>query len=297
MSRKIIISKNYRKANPLTAFILSFFFTGLGQVYAGAIYRGTAFLLLKLIIILIPPFFAIHNPDAFFMNNIFYTASALIILTIINSLDALIKSIKNPKRTVQKYNNLFVYILYGAAGTILTIIFSLWFTLIFSFYIVPQTVEPIYEKNDLILISKIPGKKYTHGEPVLIREQSGFSIKRIIAIPEEKVEYQNSRFLIEGSELMLSIFSETELKKMSLTNYDVVSELNGFYKYSVKQSRIKSGFKEKLKQDEYLTASDDRSEKDFYHLTEKDSIYGRIEGILISPLRKKILIEPFISNK
>lgn len=297
MSRKIIISKNYRKANPLIAFILSFFFTGLGQVYAGALYRGTAFLLLKLIIILIPPFFAINNPDAFFLNNIFYTASALIILTLINSIDAFVKCIKKPLITVQKYNNLVLYTLYAAAGTFLTIIFALWFTLIFSFYIVPETVEPIYEKNDLILISKIPEKKYIHGETVLIRDQSNLSIKRIIAIPGEKVNYKNSRFLVEGSELMLSIFSEAELKKMSLTSYDVVSELNGFYKYSVKQSRIRSGFAKKLKEREYLTASDDRSGKDFYELIEQSSIYGRVEGILLSPLRKKILIEPFISNK
>lgn len=297
MSKKIIISKKYKKANPVVAFTLSFFFTGLGQVYAGAFYRGTIYLLLKLVIILIPPFYAINNPDAFFLNNVFYTASALIILIIINSIDALVKCIKNPQTAIQKYNNLISYILYATAGTLLTIIFSLLFTLIFSFYIVPQTVEPIYEKNDLILVSKIPDKKYTHGEPVLIQEQSDFSIKRIIATPGEKVTYKNSRFLIDDSELILSIFSERELKKMSLTSYDVISELNGFFKYSVKQSKIKSGFEKKLKHTEYLTASDDRSEKDFHNLTELDSIYGRIEGILFSPLRKKILIEPFITNK
>ena len=297
MSKKIIISKNYKKTNPRIAFTLSFFFTGLGQVYAGAFYRGTIYLLLKLFIILIPPFYAITNPDAFFLNTVFYTASALVSLIIINSIDALVKGIKNPETTVQKYNNLIAYILYGAAGTLLTIIFSLLFTLVFSFYKVPQTVEPIYEKNDLVLVSKIPGKKYTHGEPVLIQKQSGMSIKRIIAIPGEKAEYKNSRFLVDGSELMLSIFSEAELKKMSLTSYDVISELNGFFKYSVKQSRIKFEFRENLKPEEYLTASDDRSEKDFHDLTEQENIYGRVEGIVFSPLRKKILIEPFISNR
>jgi len=297
LSKKIIISKNYKKTNPLIALTLSFFFTGLGQVYAGNFYRGTIYLLLKLVIILIPPFYAITNPDAFFLNNVFYTASALIILTVINSIDTLVKCIKNPQTIIQKYNNLIVYILYGATGTFLTIIFSLLFTLIFSFHIVPQTVEPVYEKNDLILISKIPNKKYTHGEPVLIQKQSGFSIKRIIATPGEKAEYKNSRFFVDGSELMLSIFSEKELKKMSLTSYDVISELNGFFKYSVKQSRIKSEFRENLKPEEYLTAADDRSEKDFHDLTEQNSIYGRVEGIVFSPLRKKILIKPFISNR
>ena len=296
MSRKIIVSQNFKRANPLIAFILSFFFTGLGQIYSGSIYRGIVFFLIKILIIITPSFLVLTNPDSCYLHEVFYSTAALVVLIIANSIDASMKCILKPQIPVQRYNNLFTYTAFALAGTLLTITSILWFSAFFSFQTVTVKNEPLFEKNDIILISKTPGKKYSHGETVIIKDESGLSLTRIAAIPGEKAEYRNSRFLIEGSELPLSIFSEKELHQMSLTNYDVVSEINGSYKYSVIQSRTKSGFRILLKDNEYLTSKDDRNIKNFYNIADNKSIAGRVEGILFSPSRKELLISPFVPN-
>jgi len=296
LSRKIIVSQNLRQANPYLAFILSFFFTGLGHLYGGSIYRGIVFLLIKILIILTPPFLLLINPGSYYMNEVFYSSATLLVLQTANSIDASMKCHFKPQIPLQKYNNLFTYTAYASADILLTAICILWFSAFFLFFNLSEKNEPLFEKNDIILINKIPGKEYFHGETVIIKGDSGFSITRIMALPGEKAEYKNSRFIIDGSELPLSIFSEKELHRMSLTNYDIISELNGFYKYSVIQSRTKTAFRILLKDNEYLASKDNRNENPFYNVISKDSIIGRVEGILVSPSRKKLLISPFLNN-
>jgi len=177
----------------------------------------------------------------------------------------------------------------------LTIISIIFFITFFSFHKITEPAEPLFEPDDLILISRIPEKNYSHGEKVLIKNDGKLIAKRIISVPGEKAEYINSRFSVDGSELLLSIFSENELRRMPISSYDVVSEINGNYKYPVKQRKGKSGIKINLQQDQYLTSSDDREKENFYTLVNRENIAGRVEGSLISLSRKKILIKPFVS--
>jgi signal peptidase I len=296
LSRKIIVSQNFRKANPFLAFILSFFFTGLGQIYNGSIYRGIVFFLIKIIIILTPPFLVLTNPDSYYLHIVFYSLISLVILQAANSIDAYMKCLLKRRIPLQKYNKPGIYTAYASADIVITFFCFLWFSAFFSFFSVPEKNEPLFEKKDILLVSRIPDKKYSHGETVIIKSKSGLSITRIIALPGEKAGYKNSRFLIDGSELPLSIFSEKELHSMSLTNYDIVSELNGLYKYSVIQSRTKSGFRVLLKDNEYLTSKDDRNVNEFSNVVTSDKIAGRVEGIFVSPLRRQLLIRPFVNN-
>ncbi len=297
MSRKIIISRTYRKANPLIAFLMSFFFTGLGQIYTGSLYRGITFLLLKLIVILIPPFLLLYNPGYSRLNEVFYAILILAALILLSSIDAVVKSIKAPQIQAKRYNTAAFYIIFSIAGTILTLLSIIFFMFFFNFHRTAESAEPLFETNDLILISRIPGREYFHGEAVLIKSGNAFSIKRIIAVPGEKASYRNSRFSVDGSELPLSIFSENELRKMPLSSYDVVSELNGSYKYPVRQKKGKSVIKFNLNENEYLTASDDREIENFYTQIRTPEIWGRVEGSLIAFNRKKILIKPFIKGE
>jgi len=81
LSRQIIISQKYRKANPFYAFLMSFFFTGLGQIYTGSLHRGITYLLLKVLVILIPPVYLIYNPDYSFLNEV--AAAVLMLIALI----------------------------------------------------------------------------------------------------------------------------------------------------------------------------------------------------------------------
>ena len=295
MSRKIIISRTYRKANPILAFLMSFFFTGLGQIYTGSLYRGITFLLLKLIIILIPPFHLLYNPGYSHLSEIFYAILILAALILLSSIDALLKSLKTPQIPARKYNTAAFYIIFSISGTILTLLSIIFFMFFFNFHRTAEPAEPLFETNDIILTSRIPGRGYYHGEAVLIKTGNTFSIERIIAVPGEKASYINSRFSVNGSELPLSIFSENELHKMPLSSYDVVSELNGPYKYPVRQKKGKSGQKFNLPDGEYLTAADDREKENFYTRVSTLEIWGRVEGSLISFNRKILVIKPFIA--
>ncbi len=297
MSRKIIISQTYRKANPFYAFLMSFFFTGLGQIYTGSLQRGITFLLLKILVILIPPFYLIYNPGYSFLKEI---SAAIIILTTLiffSSIDASVKSLRTPQIPARRYNTPAFYVIFSIAGTILTLLSIIFFMFFFSFHKAAESAEPLFESNDLILTSRIPGREYSHGETVLIKTDGTYSIERIIALPDEKAAYINSRFSLNGSELPLSIFSENELRQMPISSYDVVSEMNGPYKYPVRQKKGKSGIKFNLKGDEYLTASDDREIENFYTIINHKNIAGRVEGSLISFNRKKMLIKPFIKGE
>lgn len=297
MTRKIIVSRNFRKGNPFTAFIMSFFFTGLGQIYGGSIYRGIAFLLVKIIIILIPPFLALTDPGANYLNRVFFSSAALLMLQAAGAIDAFMKCILKKEIPLQKYNRTYVYAAYAATDTVLTLVCILCFSAFFSFINISRQSEPLFERNDIILLSRIPDKGFTHGEAVIAEDKKGFNITRIIALPGEKVEYKNSRFLLNGSELPLSIFSEEELHSISLTNYDVVSELNGLYKYPVIQSRTKTLLKIEAKEGQYIVSMDNRNSDNFCRVTDSKSITGRIEGILFSPSRKEILIKPFVPGE
>lgn len=294
MSRKIIISQKYRRANPFFAFLMSFFFTGLGQIYTGSLHRGVTFLLIKLLIILVPPIYLIYNPDYSFLKEISAAIAILTALIICSSIDAFIKACRTTQIPAERYNTAFFYIIFSITGTALTSAGIIFFISFFSFHKIEESAEPLFEVNDLILTSRMPGKIYSHGETVLIDENGSRSIKRIISIPGEKAEYKNSRFSVDGSELLLSIFSENELRQMPISSYDIVSEVNGQYKYPVRQKKGRSGIKFNLKEDEFLTASDDREKENFYSVINHGRISGRVEGSLISPSRKKIMIKPFI---
>ena len=297
MSRNLIISQKYRKANPFYAFLMSFFFTGLGQIYTGSLHKGITFLLLKLLIILIPPIYLIYNPDYSYLEEISSAIIILMSLIFFSSIDALFKAITTQQIPAERYNNAAFYLIFSIAVTVLTIASIIFFLSFFSFIKITESAEPLFETNDLILTSRMPGKIYSHGETVLIDEDGSRSIKRIISVPGEKSEYRNSRFSVDGSELLLSIFSENELRRMPISSYDVVSEFNGQYKYPVRQKKGRSGIRFNLKEDEFLTASDDREKENFYTIVNHQSITGRVEGSLVSFNRKKILIKPFIKTE
>ena len=126
---------------------------------------------------------------------------------------------------------------------------------------------------------------------ILKDKNSGFL--RIIGQPGDNVTYSKGRFSIQGSELFQSIFTEDELKKFSLTDFDVISEIRDRFKYPVIQNRDKYSINIFLKSDEYFAAPDDRNDITRFTIVKKDNISGRLEGLLFSGKRKAVLIKPF----
>jgi hypothetical protein len=84
------------------------------------------------------------------------------------------------------------------------------------------------------------------------------------------------------------------MKKLSLTDFDVISESDGIIKYPVIQKKDNFTHKSALKKNEYLTAPDNRDSASEFAIVNREEIYGRVEGILFSPKRFKFLIKPFL---
>ena len=99
----------------------------------------------------------------------------------------------------------------------------------------------------------------------------------------EKVSSEKGRILLDNSEIPLSIFTEKELNLISVTDSDVISELNGSSRYPVIKSNTIITVDAELRKDEYFAAPDDRNRSGHFTKISHDKIYGRIEGILFSP--------------
>jgi hypothetical protein len=133
---------------------------------------------------------------------------------------------------------------------------------------------------------------YKKGEMIVLKDEN-LSLARIIGISGESITSEKGRFSINRSELPLSIFTEDELKSFSLTDFDVISETQGEFKYPVIQNRSNYKLNIFLKEDRYFVVPDDRNDIAGYAAVRNSNIYGRLEGLLFSSKRIKFLIKPF----
>jgi len=132
---------------------------------------------------------------------------------------------------------------------------------------------------------------------MVVLNNENFNFVRIIGHSGENVSYAKGRFLIQGSELFQSIFTENELKKFTLTNFDVISETQSYLKYPVIQNKDKFKIDTLLKDNEYFVAPDDRNQVSEFATIKNENIYGRLEGLLFSAARMNIIIRPFIISE
>lgn len=260
---------------------MSLFVPGLGEIYAGIPLSGIIFFLSRLITVLAVPFYSFLNSSDSMAEEIFTVIVLFFLITIISALHAFFRCRKN-KAILSWYNSVLFYSLFSCINIILTII-SL--ALFLSFFEIKKTEEPhapLFRKGDLIAIKKITPSGYSSGDVVAVKSEAGEQLLRVIGLPGEKIEYRTGRFLSEDSELPLSIFTEEELRKLPLTDYDVISEQNGKVRYAVKGDLSLKIPQIILSDKEYYLAPDIRNIPDQFLKVDTSRIIGRVEGILFS---------------
>lgn len=287
--KKIITSGEERRTNPAAAFILSLLAAGLGQVYCGSASRGMVLILLRIVSVVSVPCYAFINPGENLLNEIFIAVSAFLLLTILSPIEALIRSSLSRRVIKQGYNNAVFYISFAVITTLLTALSLAVFFSVFSFYTVSSPQRPLFMRGDILAVNKA-ASRFRSGETVMNR--SGIPL-RIIGLPGEDVVFSGGRFSINGSELPRSVFSESELPQYSLWDNDVIAEQNGNSKYAVVPSKYKAVLRLQPGVNEYYAAPDDRDLAESYGLLKQGETSGRIEGILFSLPRKKILIRSY----
>lgn len=299
MNDKIIKSSVNKKRNPLVSFLLSFFFTGSGEIYNGEFSKGVILFSIKNISILLFPLLVfIKAADSYLYLFLFLVFTALS-LHILSPFLAAYLSVKNKKYPLKKYNNIFFYITYIILNSAITA---------FSFYTIYTSAGisvignndnlPSMIKGDIILTLKYNPHKINKGEMVLTGKEN---FARIIALENENFRIIKDNILIDNFALDREILSETDLKKYSIEfGEKVVFEINNRKKYPVISDRnllSEASIKETtVKNKNILTAKDNRSVKNQFEEITADKIRSRVEGIIYSSSRKRILSLPFESK-
>jgi signal peptidase I len=115
-----------------------------------------------------------------------------------------------------------------------------------------SSMEPWYKNGDIILIDVLsyrfkPIKRY---DIVIVKTEGEIWVKRIIGLPNEKIEFKDGEFFINGKLLNKDFY-----KKPELTNFEITSE--------------------KIKKNYYFVIGDNRNDSafGFFH---KDEIVGKV---------------------
>jgi len=296
LSKRIIISGRERILKPFISFTMSLFITGAGEIYSGSPQRGITLVLIRGVSFLAVPFYSMTNIKNSYLTEVFFALLFFAIITLFSPFHALIIAIKKKKIVVSRLSSGKFIVLFITCNLIITFISIAVFISFFSFKQITQNYPPIIEIGDIAVIKKSEKLTCKKGEMIVLRDENS-SLIRIIGIPGETISYDNGRFSAGGSELFLSIFTENDLKKFSLTDFDVISETQGEFKYPVIQNRDKYKLNIVLSSEHYFAAPDDRNDLAGFAAVKNNNIYGRLEGLLFSLKRVKFLIKPFRSSE
>ncbi len=292
MSRRIIISGRERVLNPLVSLIMSLIFTGTGEVYSGYPLKGITLALLRAASLLAVPFYSITNIKSSYLTEVLFSLLLFTLITFFSPLYAFFISIRKKKIIISAVSSVKFIVLSVILSSVLTIVSATLFFSFFSITRVNLNYPPIIESGDIALIKKSENQAYRKGEMIVLKDEN-LSFARIIGIPGESITSEKGRFSVDRSELPLSIFTEDELNMFSLTDLDVISETQGEFKYPVIQDKSNYKLNISLKEDRYFAVPDDRNDLAGYSAVKKINIYGRLEGLLFSSKRVKLLIKPF----
>ncbi len=295
MSKRIIISGKERILNPLKAFLMSILITGMGEVYSGSTQRGIILALLRAASPLAVLFYSLNNMKTSYLTEIFFSILFFLMITFFSPVNSLVTSLNKKKIILSKTNSAGFLALFAGCSIIITLGSVAVFFSAFSFTLMKNSSPPLIENGDIAVIKKITDSRYSRGEMIVLKNEN-FSITRIIGLPGEKVSYVKGHFSVEDSALQQSIFTESELKKFSLTDYDVISETGGSLKYPVIQSSEGYSADITLKNEEYYAAPDNRAQLSEFAVVKADNIYGRAEGVLLCTKRVKFLVKPYLPS-
>lgn len=282
MKARVIVSTTERKINPWISFIMSLSVPGFGELYAGKPHSGIIFSLSRLAAVFVIPFYSFVNSSETMTEEIFTAFVLFILITIISGLHAFFIS-RRRKSLLSWYNSAVLYSIFISTNILLTAAGAAIFISFFEIKKTDEAQPPLIRKGDFIIIKKIIPSGYNSGDIVAVKTGSDEKLLRVIGLPGEKISYVKGRFLSDGSELPLSIFTEEELRELPLTDYDVISEQNGKVRYAVKGDPDHNIPEIALKDKEYFLAPDIRDVPELFLKAESAQIKGRVEGILFSP--------------
>jgi signal peptidase I len=300
MSGNIIQSGSEVKRSRLTAFTLSFFFTGLGQVYCGEPARGFIFLTGRILLFLIIPANVILSPSDSFL---LFVAAAAAINTAVWLLSSLEPVFSIPRRKVNElknYNRPVFYALFAVSETLIILISIVFISAFFSVkHIDSEDLAPGILTGEYLLINTYE-TEIKRGDLIIFNEGSTGVPVRVIALPGDNVKGSEGMIYVNDVPLSKGIYSDAEIADMGLSlSENLFYEINESRKYPVLAETgknggiLKKGMSHKMAGNMFFSAADNRTIQDPYKLIDKKNITGRVEGIVFSENLKRLLTEMF----
>ena len=301
MKSKIIKSESSLRRYPVLAFILSFFFTGLGQIYNGDFSKGIVFFILRILTLLIIPLYVLMRSDGIPILFFISAIAIHVLIWLISPLESICSAKNNLVFNLRKYNSFLFYFVYGIVISVLLILSCFLIQLFFSIEeIVTNNMKPTLIKNEYVLINKYNAGNAGAGDIVTFSLDGMVRIGRIIAQPGELIKKIGKDLYINDAPLSYGIFTKIEIEKLGIDNSeDLFYEINGIKKYPVilrpstaeKASDIKPFF---LGNDELFVAFDNRSSNVVYNKIRLEAVKGIVEGIIYSERFERILNKPYL---
>jgi signal peptidase I len=300
MSSNIIQSGSAVKRNRFTAFILSFIFTGLGQVYCGELARGFIFLTGRLILFLIIPANVILSPSDSFLS---FVAAAAVINTAVWIISSLEPIFSIPRRKVNElkiYNRPVFYSLFAVSATLILLISIVFISAFFSIkHIDSDDMSPGVFAGEYILVYTYE-TEIKRGDLIIFNEGSSAAAARVIALPNDNVKGSDGIINVNDVPLSKGIYSDTDISDMGLpVSENLFYEINETRKYPILAESgkiggiLKKGMSRKMAENMFFSASDNRTIQEPYKIIDKKNIAGRVEGIVFSENFKRLMTEMF----
>ncbi len=304
MSNRIIRSGALFQRSSFIAFLLSLLFTGLGQLYNGELSKGMTFFIMRILSLLLIPFFVLIGERNSYILIFAVLAVFHILIWLVAAVEALFSARRKRSFTLKAYNSVFAYCAYGFVSSLLLIITVIHASLFFVIVRMNSNrMVPTIVRGEYVLINKYMAGGTGLGDAVLYDDGDESRFGRIIAEQNDTFIYKNGLFEVNRMDLPIGVFSDRELDRMGLENReDIFFENNDKRRYPIKYLfPAKSSLKKKYSQmrigkDKLLVAIDNRREKEVYRIVDKKSIIGRVEGIIIGNTIKRMMLLPFVQK-
>lgn len=193
------MTRNPRR--PLLAAVLTLFFPGLGQLYAGEARRGLSLAL---------GFFSLFAGMLLLKVPRSFLGMIVFILVILSwfvwtAWDAARIARYRPIYTLRPFNRWYLYVVLTIAGGLLASQI-IRFSPMRTFRLASSNMEPSIHEGDLFFadLTRYQGTTPARGEVVLFEREDlrgSWSVARVIALPGEEIQVRNKRVLLNGQPL------------------------------------------------------------------------------------------------
>ena len=268
--------------NVYVAFLLSLFFSGLGQFYNGQPKKGAIFFGILLIL---PILFGLTS-----LLTSFYGLLSFFIIEIALAIYVIIDAVKNAKRqkeyVLKPYNTWYYYLLIAIGMTAIVYFYDIHTLVGIQNFRIPTIANcPTLQTGDLLMADMKAFKNTNpqYGDIVVFKDpDEKFNCFRVIGLPGDKLELIDNIITVNGIPSKASFIKETTCNNERVNEYE--EELPNGHKHLIYKSSQPKGTKTNIKNivvphESYFLLGDNRNNANdsrYAGSVSKDRIKGKM---------------------